>query len=79
MDRDLDAEDICMSVENLDLYYGQKQALKQINMRIRAARHRLHRPERLREVDAVRCFNRMNDLVDSVHIDGVFCWMSGYF
>jgi len=71
MDRDIDAEDICMKVENLDLYYGQKQALKQINMRIPRKRVTAFiGPSGCGKSTLLRCFNRMNDLVDSVHIDG---------
>jgi phosphate transport system ATP-binding protein len=71
LDRNIDAEDICMKVENLDLYYGQKQALKQINMRI--SRKRVTAfigPSGCGKSTLLRCFNRMNDLVDGVHIDG---------
>jgi phosphate transport system ATP-binding protein len=71
MDRNIDAEDICMKVENLDLYYGQKQALKQINMRIPRKRVTAFiGPSGCGKSTLLRCFNRMNDLVDSVHIDG---------
>jgi phosphate transport system ATP-binding protein len=71
MDRNLEAEDICMRVENLDLYYGQKQALKQINMRIPRKRVTAFiGPSGCGKSTLLRCFNRMNDLVDSVRIDG---------
>ena len=58
-------------VNDLDLYYGEKQALKDINMEIKE-----------NEVTAVigasgcgkstflRCLNRMNDLIDCVKING---------
>jgi phosphate transport system ATP-binding protein len=71
MDRNLNAEDICMRVENLDLYYGKKQALKQINMRIPRKRVTAFiGPSGCGKSTLLRCFNRMNDLVDSVHTDG---------
>ncbi|HEY9197756.1 MAG TPA: phosphate ABC transporter ATP-binding protein PstB [Gammaproteobacteria bacterium] len=71
MDRNIDAEDICMKVDNLDLYYGQKQALKQIKMRIpRKCVTAFIGPSGCGKSTLLRCFNRMNDLVDGVHIDG---------
>ncbi|MCL2556253.1 MAG: phosphate ABC transporter ATP-binding protein PstB [Firmicutes bacterium] len=61
----------CINVCNLDLFYGDFQALKNINIDI---------PER--EITAfigpsgcgkstlLRCFNRMNDLIENCRIDG---------
>jgi phosphate transport system ATP-binding protein len=71
LNRDLGAEDICMKVENLDLYYGEKQALKQINMQIpRKCVTAFIGPSGCGKSTLLRCFNRMNDLVDGVRIDG---------
>ncbi len=69
--RDLAAEDVCLEVKNLDLYYGSKQALKCINMII--PRRRVSAfigPSGCGKSTLLRCFNRMNDLVDGVRIDG---------
>ncbi len=66
-------EDLVKSVEvkNLNLYYGNKQALKNINMSL--PRHRVSAfigPSGCGKSTLLRCFNRMNDLVDGVRIDG---------
>ena len=61
-----------LKVSNLDLYYGEKQALKNINMSI--PRNRVTAfigPSGCGKSTLLRCFNRMNDLVDSVRIEGL--------
>ena len=70
-DRNINTEDICMRVDKLDLYYAEKQALKQIDMRI--PRQRVTAfigPSGCGKSTLLRCFNRMNDLVDGVRIEG---------
>jgi phosphate transport system ATP-binding protein len=69
--RDLASEDICLQVKKLNLYYGSKQALDDINMII--PRQRVSAfigPSGCGKSTLLRCFNRMNDLVDGVSIDG---------
>mgnify|MGYP001811921870 FL=1 len=64
--------DIALNVTDLDLFYGEKQALQKINMEI--PRNRVTAfigPSGCGKSTLLRCFNRMNDLVDSVHIDGL--------
>jgi phosphate transport system ATP-binding protein len=61
----------CITVENVDLYYGQKQALKSINMVMPEKRVTAYiGPSGCGKSTLLRCFNRMNDLVDSVRITG---------
>lgn len=70
---DLDNENICVEVKDLDLYYGggEKHALKSINMRIPEKRVTAYiGPSGCGKSTLLRCFNRMNDLVDGVKIDG---------
>jgi phosphate transport system ATP-binding protein len=67
---DDDAE-ICISVEGLNLHYGDKQALKDIGFSMK--RNRVTAfigPSGCGKSTLLRCFNRMNDLVDDVHVDG---------
>jgi phosphate transport system ATP-binding protein len=69
--RRLDQEDICIKVEELNLFYGTKQAIKGINLQI--PRQRVTAfigPSGCGKSTLLRCFNRMNDLVDGVRIDG---------
>lgn len=69
--RDVRQTETCIRVENLDLYYGQKQALHSINMDI--AKHRVTAyigPSGCGKSTLLRCINRMNDLVDSARIEG---------
>jgi phosphate transport system ATP-binding protein len=64
-------EDIAITVENLDLYYGDSQALKAITMEIPAKRVTAFiGPSGCGKSTLLRCFNRMNDLVDSCRIEG---------
>jgi phosphate transport system ATP-binding protein len=65
------AEPALIEVRDLSLFYGSSKALKNISLRI---------PERLvtafigpsgcGKSTLLRCFNRMNDLIDSVRIEG---------
>jgi len=67
----LDNEDLCVEVKNLNLYYDHKQALKNINMQIPRRRVTAYiGPSGCGKSTLLRCFNRMNDLVDSVQIKG---------
>jgi phosphate transport system ATP-binding protein len=61
----------CLTVENVDLFYGQKQALKAINMVMPEKRVTAYiGPSGCGKSTLLRCFNRMNDLVDGVRITG---------
>ena len=58
-------------VNDLDLYYGEKQALKGINMDIRENEvTALIGPSGCGKSTFLRCLNRMNDLIDCVKITG---------
>jgi len=64
-------ETISLEVKNINLFYDKKQALTNINMRIPQKRVTAYiGPSGCGKSTLLRCFNRMNDLVDSVHIDG---------
>jgi len=68
---DLKTEDHCLRVRDLNLFYAEAQALKSINMDI--ARKRVTAfigPSGCGKSTLLRCFNRMNDLVTSVRIEG---------
>jgi phosphate transport system ATP-binding protein len=68
---DFASEDHCIHVSDLDLYYGDMQALKGIGMAI--ARNRVTAfigPSGCGKSTLLRCFNRMNDLVPSARIEG---------
>ena len=61
--------EIALKVNDLDLYYGEKQALKKIKLDI--PRNRVTAfigPSGCGKSTLLRCFNRMNDLVDNVRI-----------
>ena len=58
-------------VNDLDLYYGEKQALKGINMDIKENEvTALIGPSGCGKSTFLRCLNRMNDLIDCVKING---------
>ncbi|MEM7055204.1 MAG: phosphate ABC transporter ATP-binding protein PstB [Pseudomonadota bacterium] len=68
---DIDNEKICIDVRSLDLYYGNDQALKDINMKIPDNRVTAFiGPSGCGKSTLLRCFNRMNDLIDSCRIEG---------
>jgi phosphate transport system ATP-binding protein len=64
-------EDHCIRISDLNLHYGDTQALKGINLSI--ARKRVTAfigPSGCGKSTLLRCFNRMNDLVPSARIEG---------
>lgn len=64
-------EKICLEVKNFNLFYGKKQALKDINMQIPEKRVTAYiGPSGCGKSTLLRCFNRMNDLVDGVRTEG---------
>ncbi|MCG5500208.1 phosphate ABC transporter ATP-binding protein PstB [Ectothiorhodospira lacustris] len=64
-------ETIALEVQNLNLYYGDAQALKSISMKVAAKRVTAFiGPSGCGKSTLLRCFNRMNDLVDACRIDG---------
>ena len=66
-----DTSDVAIRVENLNLHYGESQALKGINLEI--LRNRVTAfigPSGCGKSTLLRCFNRMNDLVDICRVEG---------
>ncbi|EQE01265.1 phosphate ABC transporter, ATP-binding protein [Clostridioides difficile CD149] len=60
-----------MSVKDLDLFYGDKQALKKINMDIKENKvTALIGPSGCGKSTFIRTLNRMNDLIEDVTIKG---------
>ena len=60
-----------IEVKNLDLFYGEKQALFDITMACKPnSVTALIGPSGCGKSTLLRCFNRMNDLIDGVKIDG---------
>ena len=58
-------------ISHLDLYYGEKQALKNINLDIRSkAVTAFIGPSGCGKSTLLRCLNRMNDLIPNVKITG---------
>jgi phosphate transport system ATP-binding protein len=61
----------CIKVENLNLFYGQKQALHGVNMEMYRKKVTAYiGPSGCGKSTLLRCLNRMNDLVDNVTIEG---------
>ena len=61
-----------LTVRNLDLFYGEKQALKKINMDIKTNKvTALIGPSGCGKSTFLRTLNRMNDLIDNVKIEGI--------
>lgn len=61
----------CLAVKDLNLFYGDKQALQDINLSIPRKRVTAFiGPSGCGKSTLLRCFNRMNDLVDGCVING---------
>jgi phosphate transport system ATP-binding protein len=66
-----------LKVDSLDLYYGDKQALKEIDISIKRNEvTALIGPSGCGKSTLLRCLNRMNDLIDTVRVDGSI-WLDG--
>ena len=64
-------KDSKISVTDLNLYYGQNHALKNVNMEIKEnAITAFIGPSGCGKSTFLKCINRMNDLVDNVKITG---------
>ena len=67
-------EKIKLEVRDLDLYYGDNQALHGVCMDVPEKKVTAFiGPSGCGKSTLLRCFNRMNDLVDGVRIDGSIC------
>ncbi|MDR1939459.1 MAG: phosphate ABC transporter ATP-binding protein PstB [Clostridiales bacterium] len=65
------SQEICIRTENLNLFYGAFQALKNINMDICGREITAFiGPSGCGKTTLLRCFNRMNDLVEGCRSDG---------
>ncbi len=68
---ELEHEEVCLEVRNLNLYYGHTHALKNVSMNIPARRVTAFiGPSGCGKSTLLRCFNRMNDLIDICRIEG---------
>lgn len=69
--RSSESLDTCISVQNLNLFYGNKQALHNVSMDMPRKKVTAYiGPSGCGKSTLLRCINRMNDLVDGVTIDG---------
>ena len=60
-----------IKIENLNLWYGEKQALKNVSMQIpRNSITALIGPSGCGKSTFIRCLNRMNDLINNCRIEG---------
>ena len=64
-------EKTCIEIKDFNLYYGEKQALNSINLKIPEKRVTAFiGPSGCGKSTLLRCINRMNDLIDTVRIEG---------
>ncbi|MGE5611826.1 MAG: phosphate ABC transporter ATP-binding protein PstB [Bacillota bacterium] len=69
--KELDAEQHILAVEHFNLFYGKHQTLHDINMKIPAGKvTALIGPSGCGKSTLLRSINRLNDLIDHVHIAG---------
>jgi phosphate transport system ATP-binding protein len=70
---EIGASDPVMSVRNCDVYYGDKQALSNINLDIgRNEVVAMIGPSGCGKSTFIRCLNRMNDTIDVARVEGDF-------
>jgi phosphate transport system ATP-binding protein len=70
-DTGIESETIALEVDRLNLYYGAKQALKQITLDIPQKKVTAFiGPSGCGKSTLLRCFNRMNDLIDGCRTEG---------
>lgn len=68
----IDNRNTIINVKDLDLYYGDFQALKKINMEIKENEITAFiGPSGCGKSTTLKCFNRMNDLIDDCKIEGL--------
>ena len=68
---DLSPEQTALEIKNLDLFYGDKQALYDVSMKIPKGKVTAFiGPSGCGKSTLLRCINRMNDLVDICREDG---------
>ncbi|MEQ8231126.1 MAG: phosphate ABC transporter ATP-binding protein PstB [Gammaproteobacteria bacterium] len=67
----VEAHETCLEVRKLNLYYGAKRALNDIDLLIPTKQVTAFiGPSGCGKSTLLRCFNRMNDLIDDVRING---------
>lgn len=65
------ANEVILSTKGMNLYYGETHALKDISINIfRNNVTALIGPSGCGKSTLIRCFNRMNDLIDSCRVEG---------
>ena len=67
----LEVEDPSLQISGLNLYYDEKQALKDITLTVPKKKVTAFiGPSGCGKSTLLRCFNRMNDLIDGVRVEG---------
>ena len=67
----IDKEDLCIDIRNINLWYGEKQALYDVDLPVRKnAITALIGPSGCGKSTLIRSINRMNDLVDGCRVEG---------
>jgi phosphate transport system ATP-binding protein len=68
---EFEAEDVVFELDNLSCYYGSFRAVREISLQVPKNKiTALIGPSGCGKSTLLRSFNRMNDLVDSAHIEG---------
>ncbi len=68
---DADGSHLALKVADLNVFYGEFQAVRGVNLDIRSRKiTALIGPSGCGKTTVLRCFNRMNDLISTARIDG---------
>ena len=70
-ERSFEDAPVVFELDNLSVFYGKFRAVRDINLKIRERQiTALIGPSGCGKTTVLRCLNRMNDLVESAHIEG---------
>jgi phosphate transport system ATP-binding protein len=78
VDESLRADDLALEAKHLSAYYGSFKALHDISLKVQ--RHNIVAiigPSGSGKSTLIRCFNRMNDLIPSFHVEGEVDFYAG--
>lgn len=69
--KSVEATDVCLEVNDLNLFYGETHALRDVSFKMKKNRVTAFiGPSGCGKSTLLRCFNRMNDLIDNVRVEG---------
>jgi len=73
-------ESTIVSAENINAYYGESHAIKNVNIKInRNEVVAMMGPSGCGKTTFLRCINRMHELIPNARAEGIMSWMAKMF